>query len=154
VDVFKIDHTHELYGHMNVNYLRLDRLPRYDEGWQPILDALRGGRFFVTTGEVLIREFTVGGRQSGETLAVGPDDRPELRVTLDWTFPLRFAEVISGDGREVFRERIDLADTEPFGTRTLTLQPELRGRKWVRFEVWDVAVNGAFTQPVWLTGSE
>ena len=25
VDVFKIDHTHELYGHMNVNYLRLDR---------------------------------------------------------------------------------------------------------------------------------
>ena len=25
VDVFKIDHTHELYGHMNINYLRLDR---------------------------------------------------------------------------------------------------------------------------------
>ena len=23
-------------------------------------------------------------------------------------------------------------------------------RKWVRFEVWDVAANGAFTQPVWL----
>ncbi len=35
VDVFKIDHTHELYGHMNINYLRLedDRLPRFDEGW-------------------------------------------------------------------------------------------------------------------------
>jgi hypothetical protein len=25
VDVFKIDHTHELYAHMNVNYVRLDR---------------------------------------------------------------------------------------------------------------------------------
>ena len=24
VDVFKLDHTHELYGHMNVNYIRLD----------------------------------------------------------------------------------------------------------------------------------
>ena len=27
----------------------------------------------------------------------------------------------------------------------------LRGRKWVRFEAWDVAANGAFTQPVWLS---
>ncbi|HMC90307.1 MAG TPA: hypothetical protein VKI17_12205, partial [Gemmataceae bacterium] len=50
VDVFKIDHTHELYGHMNINYLRLARLPRFEEGWQPILDALRAGQFFVTTG--------------------------------------------------------------------------------------------------------
>ena len=35
--------------------------------------------------------------------------------------------------------------------RTLTLRPELRGRLWVRLEVWDIATNGAFTQPVWLT---
>ena len=60
VDVFKIDHTHELYGHMNINYIRLDpdRVPRFDESWQPVLDSLRAGRFFVTTGEVLIPEFT------------------------------------------------------------------------------------------------
>jgi hypothetical protein len=150
VDVFKIDHRHELYGHMNVNYLRLDRLPLYDEGWQPILDALRGGKFFVTTGEVLLREFTVAGRESGATVTPGADGRPELRVTLEWTFPLRFAEVVSGDGTNVYRERIDLADTDPFGRRTLNLKPDLRGRKWVRFEIWDVAANGAFTQPVWL----
>ena len=56
VDVFKIDHTHELYGHMNINYLQLDRVPRFDEGWPPLLDALRKGRFFVTTGEVLLRD--------------------------------------------------------------------------------------------------
>src|SRR4029077_20069600 len=47
VDVFKIDHTHELYAHMNVNYLRLDRIPRFDESWQGVLDTLRGGKFFV-----------------------------------------------------------------------------------------------------------
>ena len=41
VDVFKIDHTHELYGHMNVNYLQLDRAPRFDDDWTPVLDALR-----------------------------------------------------------------------------------------------------------------
>jgi len=23
-------------------------------------------------------------------------------------------------------------------------------QKWVRFEVWDIATNGAFTQPVWI----
>ncbi|HKQ38893.1 MAG TPA: hypothetical protein VJ063_12515, partial [Verrucomicrobiae bacterium] len=30
VDVFKIDRSHELYGHMNINYVRLKRLPRFD----------------------------------------------------------------------------------------------------------------------------
>jgi hypothetical protein len=154
VDVFKIDHTHELYGHMNINYLRLDRIPRFDEGWQPVLGALRGGRFFVSTGEVRVCDFTVGGKPSGATLALGPDDRPELKMALDWTFPLRFAEVVSGDGVNVYRERIDLADTGAFGTRTLALRPDLRGRKWVRVAAWDIAANGSFTQPVWLVGSE
>jgi hypothetical protein len=151
VDVFKIDHTHELYGHMNINYLRLARLPRFEEGWQPILDALRAGQFFVTTGEVLLQEFTVGGKRSGETLSLKGEKQPELRVTLDWTFPLRFVEVISGDGSQVYRERTDLADTTSFGNRTLVLRPNLQGKKWVRLETWDVACNGSFTQPVWLT---
>jgi len=151
VDVFKIDHTHELYGHMNVNYLRLQHLPRYDDGWRPILDALRGGRFFTTTGEVLIQAFTVGGQESGSTLKLDAGGRPEVRVSLEWTFPLQFAEIISGDGKQVYRERIALADTGAFGKRMLTLKPDLRGKKWARFEVWDVAVNGAYTQPVWLT---
>jgi hypothetical protein len=150
VDVFKIDHTHELYGHMNVNYLRLDRVPRSEDGWQPILDALRGGKFFVTTGEVLLPEFTVGGKQSGETLKLDGDEPPLVRLTVEWTFPLRFAEVVSGDGKQVYRERITLSDTGPFGKRTLELRPKLRGSKWVRVEVWDIAADGAFTQPVWL----
>ena len=32
VDVFKLDHTHELYGHMNVNYVQLDRVPAFRRG--------------------------------------------------------------------------------------------------------------------------
>ncbi len=147
VDVFKIDHTHELYGHMNVNYLALDRVPRFDEDWSPILDALRGGRFFVTTGEVLLRSFTVGGKGSGETLTAG---RPEVKFELEWTFPMRFAEVVSGDGAKVYRERIDLGDTGPFGHRTVTLAPDLNGRRWARVAAWDVAGDGAFSEPVWL----
>ena len=53
---------------------------------------------------------------------------------MKWTFPLAFAEIVSGDGSKVYRERIDLSDTPSFGSRTLKLQPQLAGRKWVRFE--------------------
>ena len=150
VDVFKIDHTHELYGHMNVNYVRLDKLPRFEDGWQPIPDALRAGRFFVTTGEILLNRVTIGGREGGQTLTVAPGDRPEVVVDLSWTYPLRFAEVVSGDGRKVYRERFDLSDTPAFGSKTLTLKPDLAGRTWARFEAWDVATDGAFAQPVWI----
>ena len=84
---------------------------------------------------MLIRGFRVGGKPSGESLTIRTNDQPELHATVDWTFPLRFAEVISGDGKRVFRKRIDLADTDSFGERTLTVRPNLHGRKWVRFEV-------------------
>jgi len=150
VDVFKVDPTHELYGHMNINYLKLDKVPRYRDGWQPVLDALRQGRFFVSTGEVLIPSFSIGGTESGETLPLPANGQPELRASLQWTFPLQFAEIVSGDGAKVYWQRIDLTDTTPFSSRTLRLNPNPTGRKWVRFEVWDVAANGAFTQPVWL----
>lgn len=154
VDVFKIDHTHELYGHMNVNYLTLDRAPRFEGDWSPVLDALRAGKFFVTTGEVLLTEFTLNGLSSGSTLTLPADGRAELRLSLRWTFPLRFAEIVSGDGARVYRERIDLTDTPPFGSKTLTLHPALSGRQWARVEAWDVAANGAFSQPVWLVGGK
>jgi hypothetical protein len=139
---------------MNINYLRLAKLPRYDDGWQPVLDALRGGKFFTSTGEILIPNFTIGGKQSGQTLDLAQNSSPVLEAALDWTFPLAFAEIISGDGQKVFRQRIDLTDTESFGTRTLRLPVELKGRTWVRLEVWDNAANGAFTQPVWLAGEK
>jgi hypothetical protein len=156
VDVFKINHTHELYGHMNINYIQLEpnRVPRFDEGWQPVLDSLRMGRFFVTTGEVLIPEFTVNGQPSGSTIVVQPHEPVEVRFRVSGTFPLRRAELISGDGVRVFRDRIDLFDTGPFVERSLTHKLDLTGRKWVRLEIWDVATDGAFTQPVWLSTSQ
>ncbi len=150
VDVFKIDPTHELYAHMNVNYVQLDRVPRYEDGWQSVLDALRDGRFFVTTGEVLIPRCTVGDKSSGETLKLTAGTTPQLQAKLRWTFPLSFAEIVSGDGQRVHRQRIDLSDTKPFGQRLLTVAPQLIGHRWVRLEVWDIATNGAFTQPIWL----
>ena len=151
VDVFKIDHTHELYGHMNINYVQMDRVPRYDEGWQPLMDALRNGKFFVSTGEVLIPRFTVDEKTSGTVAQLQKDQKTKIKFDVTWTFPLSFAEVISGDGQRVFRERIDLANTSPNGQNNIELSTDLHGRHWVRLEVWDIAANGAFTQPVWLT---
>jgi len=150
VDVFQIEPDHELYAHMNVNYLRLDKLPRFDDGWQSVLDVLRDGKFFVTTGEVLIPRFTVNGIESGDRAQVSADKSAEVKFELAWTFPLAFAEVISGDGRQVQRHRIDLSDMGSFGTASLTEKVDLAGARWVRLEVWDIATSGAFTQPVWL----
>jgi hypothetical protein len=147
VDVFQIDRDSELYAHMNINYLRLDGpLPRYADGWPKVLDALRGGRFFTTTGEVLIPAFTIDGAKSGEEVAFGRN--ATVRATIEWTFPLAYAEIVSGDGTKVYRDRIDLTGAAPFGNRTIEKRIDLRGRKWARIEVWDVATNGAYTPPV------
>lgn len=149
-DLFRIEPTYELYGHLNVNYLQLDQLPRFEDGWQPVLDAMRKGKYFVTTGEVLLPSFQVNNAVAGE--AARPDSKGNVDVNFDakWTFPLNRAEIISGDGKEVFHDVISLNDTEAFGQRNFKFTRNMKGRKWMRLEVWDVAANGAFTQIVWL----
>jgi hypothetical protein len=149
-DLFKIEPSYELYANMNINYLQLDKLPKFEEGWQPVLDAMEQGKFFVSTGEVLIPRFSVNGKGSGETLQLSGGKKAAVSLTLDWTFPLAYAEIISGDGEQVYRERIDLTFTEAFGNQEFNFNTDLSGRKWVRVEIWDAAVNGAFTQCVWL----
>lgn len=150
VDAFRMETNFETYAHMNINYLRLGKLPKFSDGWPSVLDTLRAGKFFVSSGEVLIPRFTVSGQESGATLELSGTAKATIEVGLQWTFPLAFAEIISGDGQQVFRQRINLADTESFGSKTLLVPVDLKGRTWVRFEVWDIAANGAFTQPVWL----
>ncbi|KKM75583.1 hypothetical protein LCGC14_1388770, partial [marine sediment metagenome] len=113
-DLFTITQENEMYAHMNVNYLQLDAVPDFSKGWQPVLDALEQGRFFSTTGEILIPSFTVNGKSSGETLQLNGENLANVEVEINWTFPLNFVEIISGDGNEVYREKIDLNRTEAF----------------------------------------
>jgi hypothetical protein len=147
-DLFTIEPENEMYAHLNVNYLKLDKLPEYKNGWQPIIDALQQGRFFSSTGEVLIPEFTVDGKSTGEEVPAGK--KSNIVFKLRWTFPMQYAEIISGDGEKVYRERIELNNTQAFGEQTFKHTLNLAGRKWVRLEAWDVAANGAFTQTVWI----
>ncbi len=151
VDVFKIEPDHELYGHMNVNYLRMNQAPRFEQGWQTVLDTLSAGKFFVTTGEILIPRFSVSGRESGDVVTIPEGGSVPIRVDAKWTFPLSHAEIISGNGQTIQRERIDLSETGSFGEDSIKRNVNLSGQRWVRLEIWDVATNGAFTQPVWLT---
>jgi hypothetical protein len=149
-DLFSIEPENEMYAHLNVNYLQLDKLPNYNDGWQPILDAMKNGKFFTTTGEVLLPVFKVNGKTSNETLTLNSSGDAKVELEINWTFPLSFAEIISGDGKNVYRDHINLDTTKAFGKKTFTFNTNLKSRTWVRVEVWDVAANGAFTQTIWI----
>jgi hypothetical protein len=133
VDTYKKFPEYDLYGDFNANYVKLDALPPATD-WTPINRALRAGDFFVTTGEVVIRNF----RASASGVA----------ADVDWTFPLEFVEAVWGDGERVERKILRTPDTEAFGRQHFEIPADLSREKWVRFAAWDSAVNGAFTQPV------
>ena len=140
VDTYQKWPHDDLFPGFVANYLKLDRVPGPDDDWSPILKALREGNFFVTTGELHIRNYAVEGRGNQRTIT----------ADLDWTFPLEFIEVVWGDGKKTDRQVIRATDLAPAGTKHLSIPFDATGKKWVRLAVWDSAVNGAFVQPIWL----
>lgn len=138
VDVFQIDPTHELYAHMNINYVRAASLPSF-ESYGTLLEAMSQGDFFVSTGEVLLPETSI-------TPSVG---RIAVHARVRWTFPLQFAEIVWGDGVRTERKIFPLDSTRPFGDQTFSWTADAPGWKWARVAVWDIAANGAFVNPVW-----
>ncbi len=60
------------------------------------------------------------------------------------------AEIVSGNGKIFFRQHVDLGDSDDFGKMLLRIPVDLAGKTWVRIEAWDIASNGAFTQPMWI----
>lgn len=132
VDTYKKFPDYDLYGDFNVNYVKLDALPPAAD-WTPVLRALRAGDFFVSTGEVLIRNFRATGAG--------------IEADVQWTFPLEFVEVVWGDGSRVHRKIVRTPEAKAFGSRRFEIPVDLSNQKWVRFAAWDSAVSGAFTQP-------
>jgi hypothetical protein len=139
VDVFQFDHTHELYAHMNVNYVRANRLPDFDH-YGELLEPLAKGEFFTTTGEVLLPEWEIATDSPSEI---------SVRARVQWTFPLRFAEIVWGDGHKTGRHLIPLEETREFGNTVFEWKAKAEGWKWARVAVWDVAGNGVFVNPAW-----
>lgn len=125
------------YGMSPVNYLQLDHVPQVDD-MGSIIDALKRGAYFVTSGEVLIPHYAV----------TGAGDQRTIEADVEWTFPLDFVEVVWGDGQKIDRQIISTTDLPPFGKKRFTIPFNTAGKKWVRFAAWDIATNGAFVQPV------
>jgi hypothetical protein len=130
----------ETYPQLDVNYVKLDRVPKFSEGWMPVLDALRAGDFFVTSGEVLLHGYAIQG--AGAQRAFVAD--------VDWTWPPEFVELVWGDGKTTGREMVSATSQAPFATHHYRIPFDANGKKWIRFAAWDSAGNGAFTQPVHL----
>jgi hypothetical protein len=138
VDVFQLDSTHELYGHMNINYVRMPSLPAYDQ-YGNLIEAVAKGDYFISTGEILIPDAEL--KASGERISAG--------ATVSYTFPLRMAEIVWGDGSETHHQVIPLDSVREFGNQKFAWAAEANGWKWARLAIWDVAGNGAFTNPIW-----
>jgi hypothetical protein len=130
----------DTYGMSPVNYVKIDRLPAFDD-MSPIINAMKSGDYFVTSGEVLISNYTVEGT----------GDKRTISAEVEWTFPLDFVEVVWGDGQRTDRQIISTTDLPPFGKKRFQIPFSAAGKKWVRFAAWDVATNGAFVQPIRLT---
>ena len=128
----------DTYSLLAVNYLKLDKVPAYNESWAPIVEGIHEGNFFGTTGEILFHSWGIEG--SGA--------KSIYTANIEYTFPLDFAELVWSDGAKVERKIINLTDTTAFGTKSFRIPFDATGKKWVRFAVWDSAGNGAWLQPV------
>ena len=140
IDTYRKGPEDDLYANFPVNYLKIDKTPGPDDDYSPILKSLREGNFFATTGEILIRNYSVAGIGNQRTIT----------ADVDWTFPLSFVEVVWSDGKKVDRQTISATDLPPFATKHFAIPFDATGKAWVRFAVWDSAGNGAFVQPVWV----
>jgi len=130
------------YANGPVNYVKLDRLPTVDD-MSSIINAMKRGDYFVTSGEVLISNYAVEGSGNQRT----------INVDVEWTYPLNFVEVVWGDGKKTDRQIISTTDLPAFGKKRFQIPFDATGKKWVRFAAWDVATNGAFVQPIRLGGA-
>jgi hypothetical protein len=136
-DTFALDPTHDIYGNLAINYLKLDAFPPTTD-WSSIVNAIRNGKFFTTTGEVLIHDWLATDTQ--------------VQATIEWYFPPAFAQITWGDPAGVHQQVVSLSDQVELDKKTFTWNVNLASAKWVRLEVWDIARNGAFTQPAWIHG--
>ena len=140
VDTYRKGPEDDIYPGHPINYVKLDRLPGPTEDWSPILKSIRNGDFWISTGEVLIKNYAVEGTGAKRTVS----------ADLEFTYPLEFVEVVWGDGKKVDRQVIRATDTTAHGTKKISIPFDATGKVWVRFAVWDSAGNGAFVQPMWL----
>jgi hypothetical protein len=136
-EVYQQGYGDDTYSNNPVNYVRIPALPPPGD-WTPIVNAMKTGDYFVTSGEVLIPSWTLAGTGAARTVV----------ADVAWTFPLDIVEVVWGDGVKTDRVIVSATGLPPHGAHHFEIPINVTGKKWVRFAAWDSAGNGAFVQPV------
>jgi hypothetical protein len=142
-EVYSESYGDDIYANNPVNYVKVDPMPQPGE-WSPIINAMKTGDYFVTSGEVLISSYAVQGTGNQRTIV----------ADVEWTFPLEFVEVVWGDGEHTDRQIIPATDLPVFGRHHFQIPFNAAGKKWVRFAAWDSAGDGAMVQPIKLTSAK
>ena len=130
----------DFYSSSPVDYVKVATLPTPDD-MTPIIDAMKRGDYFWSSGEVLIPHYEVRGTGAKRTIV----------ADVEWTFPLDFVEVVWGDGTKTDRQVIKTTELGAHGSKRFEIPFDATGKKWVRFAAWDNATNGAMVQPIRLT---
>lgn len=107
----------DIYANGPVSYLSMDALPEPGD-YAPIINVLRDGEYFVTSGEVLIPSHRYEGRGAEMTLV----------ADVEWTFPLDFVEVVFGDGERTTTRRMSATDLPAFGRETFRIPFDPEGQ--------------------------
>jgi hypothetical protein len=136
-EIYGENYGDDVYANNPLNYVRLAALPAPGD-WTPIINAMKNGEYFFTSGEVLIPSYDVQGAGSRRTIV----------ADVEWTFPLELVEVVWGDGQRTGRQVVSATDLPPFGHHQFRIPLDTTGKKWVRFAAWDSAGNGALVQPI------
>jgi hypothetical protein len=136
-EIYQQGYGDDIYANNPVNYVKVDTMPPPGD-WSPIINAMKHGDYFVTSGEVLIPFYAVRGSGNRRTIV----------ADVEWTFPLEFVEVVWGDGHSTDRQIISATEFPAFGRHHFEVPFDAAGKKWVRFAAWDSAGNGAMVQPV------
>ena len=97
----------DIYANSPVQLREAGHAARQHDDWSPIIDAMKRGDYFWTSGEVLIPTYAVQGTGAKRTIA----------ADVEWTFPLDFVEVVWGDGEKTDRQIIPATDLPPFGRK-------------------------------------
>jgi hypothetical protein len=137
-DLFQLDSTHELYSHMNINYVKMPRLPDWDH-YGEFFTALFRGDFFQSTGEILL------------PVAKIYEEAGKIRVHAEvtHTFPLAFYEIVFGTDSGARHQVVPLDTDREFQKTKIDYILDAKGWKWARLAVWDIAANGAMVNPTW-----
>ena len=124
----------ELYNETNCTYVQLDEVPD-GKDWTPLVEALKAGRHFYSTGEILLENCSI---QDGSA-----------DCTFSWTYPLRYVQIVYSDGENVTNFKIPQNDCVNFGKKSFHFDFP-KGMKWARVLASDIAGNSAFGMPVFL----